>query len=69
MGFELFPLVFPNFPETDDMRLFVDEVLPAFRQESSSGTAVINQKHSPAASDSADLSDIHPSDPGRDGFR
>lgn len=31
LGFELFPLVFPSFPETDDMRLFVDEVLPAFR--------------------------------------
>jgi alkanesulfonate monooxygenase SsuD/methylene tetrahydromethanopterin reductase-like flavin-dependent oxidoreductase (luciferase family) len=31
MGFDLFQLVFPNFPETDDMRLFADEVLPAFR--------------------------------------
>ena len=31
LGFDHFPLVFPNFPETDDMRLFVDEVLPAFR--------------------------------------
>lgn len=30
LGFEHFPLVFPNFPETDDMRLFVDEVLPRF---------------------------------------
>lgn len=31
MGFDLFQLVFPNFPETDDIKLFVDEVLPAFR--------------------------------------
>ena len=31
LGFDLFQLVFPSFPETDDMRLFVDEVLPAFR--------------------------------------
>lgn len=31
LGIEHFQLVFPNFPETDDMRLFVDEVLPAFR--------------------------------------
>ena len=31
LGFDHFPLVFPNFPETDDMQLFVDEVLPAFR--------------------------------------
>jgi alkanesulfonate monooxygenase SsuD/methylene tetrahydromethanopterin reductase-like flavin-dependent oxidoreductase (luciferase family) len=31
LGFDHFPLVFPNFPETDDMKLFVDEVLPAFR--------------------------------------
>ncbi|MGH2460968.1 MAG: LLM class flavin-dependent oxidoreductase [Chloroflexota bacterium] len=31
LGFDLFQLVFPRFPETDDMRLFVDEVLPAFR--------------------------------------
>jgi len=31
LGFDLFQLVFPMFPETDDMRLFVDEVLPAFR--------------------------------------
>jgi alkanesulfonate monooxygenase SsuD/methylene tetrahydromethanopterin reductase-like flavin-dependent oxidoreductase (luciferase family) len=31
LGFEHFPLVFPNFPETDDIRLFVDEVMPAFR--------------------------------------
>lgn len=31
MGFDLFQLVFPNFPETDDLELFVDEVMPAFR--------------------------------------
>ena len=31
LGFDLFPLVFANFPETDDLRLFADEVLPAFR--------------------------------------
>ncbi len=31
LGFDLFQLVFANFPATDDMRLFVDEVLPAFR--------------------------------------
>jgi alkanesulfonate monooxygenase SsuD/methylene tetrahydromethanopterin reductase-like flavin-dependent oxidoreductase (luciferase family) len=31
LGFDLFQLVFPNFPETDDLKLFVDEVLPAFR--------------------------------------
>jgi alkanesulfonate monooxygenase SsuD/methylene tetrahydromethanopterin reductase-like flavin-dependent oxidoreductase (luciferase family) len=31
LGFDHFPLVFPDFPKTDDMRLFVDEVLPAFR--------------------------------------
>ena len=31
LGFDHFPLVFPNFPETDDLELFVDEVLPAFR--------------------------------------
>ena len=31
LGFDLFQLVFPNFPETDDIKLFVDEVLPAFR--------------------------------------
>jgi alkanesulfonate monooxygenase SsuD/methylene tetrahydromethanopterin reductase-like flavin-dependent oxidoreductase (luciferase family) len=31
LGFDHFPLVFPRFPETDDMQLFVDEVLPAFR--------------------------------------
>lgn len=31
LGFDHFPLVFPQFPETDDIKLFVDEVLPAFR--------------------------------------
>jgi alkanesulfonate monooxygenase SsuD/methylene tetrahydromethanopterin reductase-like flavin-dependent oxidoreductase (luciferase family) len=31
LGFDLFQLVFPNFPETDDLKLFVDEVLPEFR--------------------------------------
>jgi alkanesulfonate monooxygenase SsuD/methylene tetrahydromethanopterin reductase-like flavin-dependent oxidoreductase (luciferase family) len=31
LGFDHFPLVFPGFPETDDIELFVDEVLPAFR--------------------------------------
>jgi alkanesulfonate monooxygenase SsuD/methylene tetrahydromethanopterin reductase-like flavin-dependent oxidoreductase (luciferase family) len=31
LGFDLFQLVFPDFPETDDLKLFVDEVLPAFR--------------------------------------
>jgi len=31
LGFDLFQLVFPNFPETDDITLFADEVLPAFR--------------------------------------
>jgi alkanesulfonate monooxygenase SsuD/methylene tetrahydromethanopterin reductase-like flavin-dependent oxidoreductase (luciferase family) len=31
LGFDLFQLVFPNFPETDDMEMFVDEVLPHFR--------------------------------------
>jgi alkanesulfonate monooxygenase SsuD/methylene tetrahydromethanopterin reductase-like flavin-dependent oxidoreductase (luciferase family) len=30
LGFEHFPLVFPNFPETDDIELFADEVLSAF---------------------------------------
>lgn len=30
LGFDLFQLVFPNFPETDDMRLFVEDVMPAF---------------------------------------
>ena len=31
LGFDLFQLVFPRFPETDDIELFADEVLPAFR--------------------------------------
>jgi alkanesulfonate monooxygenase SsuD/methylene tetrahydromethanopterin reductase-like flavin-dependent oxidoreductase (luciferase family) len=31
VGFDTFQLVFPGFPETHDMQLFVDEVLPAFR--------------------------------------
>ena len=31
LGFDHFPLVFPGFPETDDLDLFVDEVLPHFR--------------------------------------
>ncbi|MGH7862681.1 MAG: hypothetical protein ACREOS_10635, partial [Candidatus Dormibacteraceae bacterium] len=31
LGFDLFQLVFPRFPDTDDLKLFVDEVLPAFR--------------------------------------
>ena len=31
LGFDHFQLVFPGFPETDDIELFVDEVLPAFR--------------------------------------
>ena len=31
VGFDLFQLVFPGFPETHDMELFVDEVLPAFQ--------------------------------------
>lgn len=31
MGFDLFQMVFPAFPETDDMQLFVDEVMPHFR--------------------------------------
>jgi alkanesulfonate monooxygenase SsuD/methylene tetrahydromethanopterin reductase-like flavin-dependent oxidoreductase (luciferase family) len=31
LGFDLFQLAFPAFPETGDMRLFVDEVMPAFR--------------------------------------
>jgi alkanesulfonate monooxygenase SsuD/methylene tetrahydromethanopterin reductase-like flavin-dependent oxidoreductase (luciferase family) len=30
MGFEQAMLVFPNFPETDDLRLFLDEVVPHF---------------------------------------
>jgi alkanesulfonate monooxygenase SsuD/methylene tetrahydromethanopterin reductase-like flavin-dependent oxidoreductase (luciferase family) len=31
LGFDLFQLVFPQFPRTDDMELFVAEVLPSFR--------------------------------------
>jgi len=31
LGFDLFQLVFADFPETDDIRLFADDVLPAFR--------------------------------------
>jgi alkanesulfonate monooxygenase SsuD/methylene tetrahydromethanopterin reductase-like flavin-dependent oxidoreductase (luciferase family) len=31
VGFDTFQLVFPGFPETRDMELFVDKVLPAFR--------------------------------------
>jgi alkanesulfonate monooxygenase SsuD/methylene tetrahydromethanopterin reductase-like flavin-dependent oxidoreductase (luciferase family) len=30
LGFDLFQMVFAGFPETRDLRLFVDEVLPAF---------------------------------------
>ena len=29
MGIDVFQLVFPGFPETQDIRLFADEVLPA----------------------------------------
>jgi len=31
LGFDLFQLVFPDFPETTDIRLFADKVLPYFR--------------------------------------
>jgi alkanesulfonate monooxygenase SsuD/methylene tetrahydromethanopterin reductase-like flavin-dependent oxidoreductase (luciferase family) len=31
LGFDLFQMVFAGFPETDDLRLFVDRVLPAFK--------------------------------------
>lgn len=31
LGIDLFQLVFPQFPRTDDMELFAAEVLPAFR--------------------------------------
>jgi alkanesulfonate monooxygenase SsuD/methylene tetrahydromethanopterin reductase-like flavin-dependent oxidoreductase (luciferase family) len=31
LGIDLFQLVFPQFPATDDMELFVQEVLPAFQ--------------------------------------
>ena len=30
LGFDLFQMVFPGFPDPSDMRLFVDEVLPRF---------------------------------------
>jgi alkanesulfonate monooxygenase SsuD/methylene tetrahydromethanopterin reductase-like flavin-dependent oxidoreductase (luciferase family) len=30
LGFDLFQIVFPGFPDTRDMELFVDEVMPAF---------------------------------------
>jgi alkanesulfonate monooxygenase SsuD/methylene tetrahydromethanopterin reductase-like flavin-dependent oxidoreductase (luciferase family) len=30
LGFDLFQMVFAGFPETRDMRLFIDKVLPAF---------------------------------------
>jgi alkanesulfonate monooxygenase SsuD/methylene tetrahydromethanopterin reductase-like flavin-dependent oxidoreductase (luciferase family) len=30
LGFDLGMLVFPRFPETGDLRLFMDEVLPHF---------------------------------------
>jgi alkanesulfonate monooxygenase SsuD/methylene tetrahydromethanopterin reductase-like flavin-dependent oxidoreductase (luciferase family) len=30
IGFDMAMLVFPNFPETDDLRLFLDEVRPHF---------------------------------------
>jgi alkanesulfonate monooxygenase SsuD/methylene tetrahydromethanopterin reductase-like flavin-dependent oxidoreductase (luciferase family) len=31
LGFDQFQMAFAGFPETDDLQLFVDEVLPAFR--------------------------------------
>ena len=31
LGFDLFQMVFAGFPDTADLRVFVDEVLPAFR--------------------------------------
>jgi len=31
LGFDHFQMVFARFPETDDLRLFVDEVMPAFQ--------------------------------------
>jgi alkanesulfonate monooxygenase SsuD/methylene tetrahydromethanopterin reductase-like flavin-dependent oxidoreductase (luciferase family) len=31
LGFDLFQMVFAGFPDTTDLRLFVDKVLPAFR--------------------------------------
>jgi len=30
MGFDLYQMVFAGFPETTDMRLFIDKVMPAF---------------------------------------
>ncbi len=30
LGIDLCQLIFPRFPETDDLQLFIDEVLPAF---------------------------------------
>lgn len=30
MGFDLFQVMFPNFPDTDDMKLFMDRVLASF---------------------------------------
>ncbi len=30
LGIDLVQLLFPRFPETDDLHLFIDEVLPAF---------------------------------------
>ena len=30
MGFDLFQVMFPNFPDTDDMKLFMDKVLAHF---------------------------------------
>jgi len=31
LGIDLFQMVFPKFPATDDMELFAREVLPAFK--------------------------------------
>ena len=31
LGFDLFQMVFPAFPDTRDLRLFVDKVMPAFK--------------------------------------
>ena len=31
LGFDAVPAGLPGFPETDDIELFVDEVMPAFR--------------------------------------
>jgi alkanesulfonate monooxygenase SsuD/methylene tetrahydromethanopterin reductase-like flavin-dependent oxidoreductase (luciferase family) len=30
LGIDMFQLIFPRFPDTDDIKLFIDEVLPAF---------------------------------------